>query len=555
MNKLLALLLLAFFAACSVTESESDSYSKWEYSGYVLDASSGKGLSGATITFQDSDGRTVTAATGEDGSFFIDKLPYGSLSFSFSHTEINGKDTTVYAPKVITVGSTNESSSMHGVVASISNVIRLSPLNASIAGEFYIRDPYTGAAIPVSKAAVWITHEDTNYINLNLKSFSTKTDSLGKFKFSGLPADSGLLLNIAPYSYKNMRFILPATILPRLEAKQNKDIGRAYLTNDTLIAAPFRIKASNVMDSSQNGYKNVSTTITPYFVFTEALSEKSLNVTMTGDSAFILTPTVKGDTLFVKHDKAFPANTEISTKIVAYTKKNNERIEIELSEKSAFTTDRGLYAVTSNLWPENEHYRATFSINDTMWVKFSETLATNTERIQWHYANGADRTIYANGFYANAKAWVRTDTLFVQMQDSILASRNPGDTVGFCVTVYAKSGLYLENALFKTELVVPPSSSSTTDSTTSSSSAASSDSVAISSSSVDESSSSVISSSSKAEESSSSEISSSSEAATSSTSEVSSSSEAAESSSSVVSSSAAATSSSSTADATSSAAE
>ena len=189
---------------------------------------------------------------------------------------------------------------------------------------------------------------------------------------------------------------------------------------------------------------------------------------MSGDSAFTITPVVKGDTLFVKHDRPLPASTEFTTTIVAYTKKGNERIEIVLDGESAFTTGRGLYAVTSNMWPENERYRATFSVSDTMWVKFSETLVSNAERIQWHYASGADRTIYANGYYANAKAWIHTDTLFVQMQDTILDSRTPGDTVGFSVTVYAKSGLYLENALFKTELVVPPSSSSAAEESSSS---------------------------------------------------------------------------------------
>ena len=48
MSKLLALLSVFALAACSVTDSESDDYSKWEFSGYVLDASNGKGLPGAT---------------------------------------------------------------------------------------------------------------------------------------------------------------------------------------------------------------------------------------------------------------------------------------------------------------------------------------------------------------------------------------------------------------------------------------------------------------------------------------------------------------------------
>jgi len=460
MSKLLALFTMLALVACSVTDSESDSYSKWEYSGYVLDASNGKGLPGATISYQDSDGKAATATTDDDGSFFIDGLPYGSLSFSFSYMEVDGKDTLFYAPKVRTVGSTSESSSMQGIVASVSNVIRLSPLNAGITGEFYIRDPQSGADIPLKKTAVWITASDTSFINLDQGSFATKTDSTGAFTFEGLPADSGLLLNIAPYLHKDMRFSLPATILPRLTSGKSRDIGRAYLQQDTLVAAPFRIEHSNVMDSDQKGYKGVSPLTVPYFVFNEAISDKNLGISMSGDSAFVITPQVKGDTLFIKHDRPLPASTEFTTTIVAYTKKNSERIEITLDGESAFTTGRGLYAVTSNTWAENEKYRATFGVGDTLWVKFSEALSTNTERVQWHYVDNAARSLYANGHYANASAWIRSDTLFVQMMEKILDTRVPGDTVGFSVTVYAKSGLYLENAIFKTELYVPETSSS-----------------------------------------------------------------------------------------------
>jgi hypothetical protein len=224
------------------------------------------------------------------------------------------------------------------------------------------------------------------------------------------------------------------------------------------------------MDTDQKGYKNVSPLAVPYFVFNEAITENNLGVSMTGDSAFILTPQVKGDTLFLKHDRPLPASTEFSTTIVAYTKKKNERIEITLDGASAFTTDRGLYAVTSNAWPQNEKYRASFSIDDTLWVKFSEKLSKNVERVQWHFIAKASRTISCNGSFATADAWISKDTLFVQMREKILDARTPGDSVGMDVTVYAESGLYLEHQLIMTELEVPPSSSSVADSTASSSS-------------------------------------------------------------------------------------
>ena len=141
------------------------------------------------------------------------------------------------------------------------------------------------------------------------------------------------------------------------------------------------------------------------------------------------------------------------------------------SGDSAFTTDRGLYAITSNVWPTNNKFKATFGIEDTMWVKFSEELDKNTDRIQWKFCDGVTRTLYGNGFYANAKAWVHKDTLFVKMDEKILLERTQGDSTGLNITVYAKNGLYAEDFELRTELVVPPQSSSSSDATSSSSEA------------------------------------------------------------------------------------
>ena len=204
---------------------------------------------------------------------------------------------------------------------------------------------------------------------------------------------------------------------------------------------------------------------------------------MSNDSTFNLLPKIHGDTLFLNHSQQLPPNTEFTTKIIAYTKKENERIEIELDGKSAFSTGRGLYAVTSNGWPENENYKALFSTEDTLWVKFSEELASNVERIQWHFMSDVSRPIYCNGYRTNSDAWVKKDTLFVQMREKILDSRSVGDSVGMKATIYAKSGLFIEDFTLKVELDVPPSSSSSSDAASSSSEVSSSSATETSSSS------------------------------------------------------------------------
>lgn len=463
------------FTACSVTDSENSEYSKWTFSGMVIDASTGLALEGAQITYLDTDGDIDTAETDENGNFYVNNLPYGSRTFTFNYFSVNKKDTLYYTPKVFDVSSTNESSRMEGVVASASAIVRLSPLNAAVTGELYINDPGSGKKVPVSGLSLSLSHIDTSYINIFPKSFTTKTDSLGKFSFKNLPADTGLVLNVTDYTYKNIRYQFYGVALPRLTSGDTCDIGRAYLAQDTLIPQQQKIVASNVMDNNMIGYGNVSTLVKPYYVFAQKVHSSNLTVDVTADtSKLYVKPVIKDDTLFLEHDQAFPSETKIVVSITAYEKKSNERIQITFSGDSAFTTDRGLYAITSNAWPTNSKFKATFGIEDTMWVKFSDELDKNTDRIQWNYCSNVDRTVYGNGYYANAKAWVHKDTMFVQMDEKILLDRNQGDSAGFNITIYAKNGLYAEGFELRTELIVPPQSSSSSESSSSSSSDSSS---------------------------------------------------------------------------------
>ncbi len=500
------LFLFLFFSSCvilgcSVADSTDSAYSRWDFSGSVVDATDNKGLNKATITYQDASGNITETETDKDGYFYIAELPYGTRSFTFSYKKISAKDkdTLYYSPKTVSITSTSESSHMEGVVAGNSSIVRLSPINSSFKGELYIYDEDADKKIPVSGAKLNIIHQNADFINIFPESFSSKTDSTGKFTFKKIPADTGFILQVSPYTYNNLRYTTGDIVLPKLRANSEIDLGRNVLERDTSIEQKGIIKSSNVIDVNMNGYSGVSTLTTPYYVFSESITDKNLSVSVKADTAtFYVKPTLAGDTLFLKHDLAFPAETKIFVNITAYKKKSGNRIALALQGDSAFTTDRGLYAVTSNAWPSNKNFKSTFGTKDTIWVKFSEKLDENTERIQWSFVNGMARSIYANGYYANAKSWIKQDTLFVQMLEKILDSRAQGDSVGMNVTVYAKNEMYLKGFTLRTELKVPPSSSSSAKAavSSSSSSAASSSSAVSSSSTAASSSSTAISSSS-----------------------------------------------------------
>lgn len=461
----------AIYLSCSVSDSEDDDYSKWNFSGSVVDSDSNLGLSKAKITYQDESGDVCTIDTDEDGNFFIDDIPFGSTTFSFSYEKIKDKDTLYYAPKILTINSTSESSHMEGVVASSSKVVRLSPLNANVSGEFYIDDEIHARKIPVKNMELSLANDDSNYVNLFPKTFYTKTDSMGKFSFKNLPADTGLTLIVTAIEIEGQHYSLEPIALPRLKASSNTNLGRKYLVRDTVIKIPSVLKSSNMLDENFHGYKNVSSLVTPFYVFKEKLSTKNLSVTVKCDTnIFYVNPVVKSDTLYLNHDEAFPSESEISVSIVAYGKKSGERMAIDISGDSAFVTSRGIYAVTSNAWASNKDFKSVFSIDDTIWIKFSDTLAKNINQIRWNFVK--DRTIYGDDSYTNnADAWIHVDTLFVQMKEKILDStRKPGDSVWMNLTVYAKNGSYLKGFVLGTELYVPESSSSSEPESSSSSS-------------------------------------------------------------------------------------
>lgn len=351
---------------------------------------------------------------------------------------------------------------MEGVVASGSRVVRLSPLNAGIVGELYVQEEATGVKSPTSKVKIHLFHQDTVFVNIAPETFSTTTDSLGRFTFNKLPADSGLVLSAEPFTYKGKTYRFSNTALPRLRSDIVHDMGRLFLNCDTLKESAPVIVSSNVMDKNRMGYKNLSPLITPYYVFSEAISKENISVSLVGDSATILTPEINGDTLFLRHTTPLAAEKSYSVSIIGYTKKG-ERLTIDLSGEAAFTTNRGLYAVTSNAWAASSRYKATFSVNDTLWVKFSDSLAT----VQWGKAAKGKKSIYAGNVSPNADAWIKADTLFVKMFETFDDSLVAGDTVGMNLTAHAKSGLYLHGLTILTELSKAPESSSSENSSSS----------------------------------------------------------------------------------------
>ena len=279
-NHLFLTLSACVIAGCSTSDSTSSDYSRWDFSGSVVDATDNKGLNKAIITYQDASGNITETETDKNGYFYIEELPYGTRSFTFSYKKISAKDkdTLYYSPKSVSITSTSESSHMEGVVAGNSSIVRLSPINASFKGELFIYDEDADKKIPVSGAKLNIIHQNADFINIFPETFSSKTDSTGKFTFKKLPADTGFILQVSPYTYNNLRYTASDIVLPKLKSNFEIDLGRYILNQDTIIKPKTPIKASNVIDVNMNGYSGVSTLTTPYYVFSESITDKNLSV-------------------------------------------------------------------------------------------------------------------------------------------------------------------------------------------------------------------------------------------------------------------------------------
>jgi len=445
---LLSVILGVIFAGCGANDSDTNEYSKWTFSGYVVDGVENKGLSGAEIAYLDDEGNTQTVFTDSSGAFYIADIAYGTRSFTFSFFEVitSGKtqDTVYYGTRILSAGSTTESSAMEGVVANGSRIVKLFPLNADLEGDLYLIVDDSGIKVPAESVQVSLRYLDTTFVNSNPKRFLAVTDSSGRFTFADLPADSNWVISFAVKKYGSLRYVADSYALPLLLSEQSLDIGRTFMNVDTLVEAESFVVASNVLDDDGLGLKNISPVTEPYFVMAKALDVANLSVSLTyKDTTFLVTPVISGDTLFLRHDLNLPAERTFSVDIYGYTKKTRERVHVLLDSTASFKTGKGLYAIASNTWTTSGKYQASFALYDTLWIRFSETLDSAVGLVQWAEASDADATLYGAGVSKNAEVWIHKDTLFVRPDQRVAVVS--GDTIGFNVTVVSASGLVASN--------------------------------------------------------------------------------------------------------------
>jgi hypothetical protein len=204
----------------------------------------------------------------------------------------------------------------------------------------------------------------------------------------------------------------------------------------TTISNPVFIKTSNVLLDNGSGKTDVPVSVIPYYVFSTTPDSAKITVVFSGGGSPKAVASVRGDTVFAAPVVFFQHNAKVAAAIEGWDLGGNP-IKFTLDGEKAFSTESEVFPVASNTWDPQGNQAVNFTPYDTMWVKYSESLASSGDAVEWLYPE-VSKKIYGKGSMVNAQTWISDDTLFVLPDKRIVIL--PVDTVGFKPIVSTASG-------------------------------------------------------------------------------------------------------------------
>jgi hypothetical protein len=193
---------------------------------------------------------------------------------------------------------------------------------------------------------------------------------------------------------------------------------------------------SNVLSVDGIGLTGVPVDVKLWYALPSVPVPSSVTTVVSGGGSPNVLVRVKGDTVFIDPVKNFSYDSPVTVTITGVDTAGN-RIEFPFDGTQQFRTEKGIFPVASNTWRTPGSAQRAFQLNDTLWVKFSEPLDADVNKIDWSQSS-AQNTIFGKGPSVNADVWVGSDTLFVR-PDQRLAI-NYGQTMGFKVNVVSVKG-------------------------------------------------------------------------------------------------------------------
>ncbi|MBN1604601.1 MAG: hypothetical protein JW915_23535 [Chitinispirillaceae bacterium] len=195
---------------------------------------------------------------------------------------------------------------------------------------------------------------------------------------------------------------------------------------------PFnRPVVSNVLSAEGFGLTDVSVDSRLWYILPVDTPFSDLKAVISGGGnpdALIFN---SGDTVFINPVKNFTFD-EIVTVTISGLDNSRSFFSVSFDSSQSFHTEREPYPVASNTWISAESTRKTFSLNDTIWVKYSHLLDPDISKYNW-LTSSATSTIYGYGSKINANCWVKADTLFIVPDQRLEIDYN--QTIGFNISI------------------------------------------------------------------------------------------------------------------------
>jgi hypothetical protein len=297
---------------CQSSVSTDKNANLWTFSGYVIDGSTQKPLSGVRLTYLDNVGTERYAETDSTGKFFVDDLPFGDRSFRFSRVRADST-APAYTEKIVVVSSYTESRIIEGLVADISRVVTLYPLSGAVKGKVLIKLSGSGRTRAVPNAVLKISYKDSTMTNAAPSQFSFNADSTGSFEEDGLPLAPGAVLAVNSFTVNDATYGLDPVQLTNLFTGKAADLGALLLApKDSSTTPLMSLIRSNVLSGDGFGLSDVPVSVRPFYVLPPVFVASGMNATLTGGGAQACSTRVSGDTITVVPEKNIAYDTLVT---------------------------------------------------------------------------------------------------------------------------------------------------------------------------------------------------------------------------------------------------
>jgi hypothetical protein len=311
---------LIILSCQSGTGSEGD-YGSWSFSGYVVDGNTRLRLGGVIVTYLDRDGIQQKVSTDTSGIFYIDNLPYGARSFSFSYIPMDTSKPS-YTQKIVTASSYNESETVEGVIGDIATVVILYPLNGKVSGCMKIK-MNSDKTMSAPLASLSLNFKDTTMNNSTPVLFTTDADTGGNFIFTGLPVAPGAILKFKSYTSDGITYKSDSLSISQIFANREVQVGNIYLTTSDTIQTSTSIVISNVLSTDGYGLSGVDVSIHPWYILPGYVVLSSISAKIMGPASIASTVKYNSDTLIIYPASDFGYDTLVTITLVGQDTSGN----------------------------------------------------------------------------------------------------------------------------------------------------------------------------------------------------------------------------------------